>query len=81
MLPSSADTLGAAPQIQDMMMQSGKGWNKDILALPDSQAQMSGERLIWCALTPGCCLLLPAGSAGRCAWAYQADCSLLASIS
>ena len=35
-----------ALQVQDFMMQGGHGWNKDVLALPDCEAQLSPTGLL-----------------------------------
>ena len=35
-------------QVQDFMMQGGKGWNRDVLALPGCGAEMSSAgALVW----------------------------------
>ena len=40
-------------QVQEAMMQGGKGWNKDVLGLPSCGAELSSAgTLVWCVPRP-----------------------------
>ena len=41
-------SAAGAVQVQEFMMQGGQGWNRDVLALPECDAQLSPSgQLVW----------------------------------